>query len=432
MVLDNPSVIYGQSYNNHHHMQDFRGHNYILYHSTELNNALHRSSHSYRNLHVDDITVDKDTDMIKCTPSYEGAKQIGHYNLYNNIVINEDGTEKITDKKRINATTSSYSAGVKSTRSDTMVDEKYYFEGDLGGGSPMVLDCIDTGDWTKLEGVDFGKGIAKFEACLASTTAEGAIELFKDDPTKASNMIGKINVKNTGNIETYDTVSTTEIDHNVTGVHDLYFVFRGTDYRVASWKFEESPVAPATATPEATQVPEATKAPVTATNAPTSAPASAAPSATPAQTATKKPAVDTSKTYTVGKNIYKITDAAAKTADYAGPAKKTVKTAVIPAAVNIEGNTYKVTGVASGAFKGCTALTKVTVGKNVKSIGAAAFSGCKKLKTIVVKTSVLKKVGAKALSGIAAKAQVKVPKSKLKAYKKLFKGKGQGKKVKIK
>ena len=31
-VLDNPSTIYGESYNNHHHMQSFKGHNYIFYH----------------------------------------------------------------------------------------------------------------------------------------------------------------------------------------------------------------------------------------------------------------------------------------------------------------------------------------------------------------------------------------------------------------
>lgn len=402
MVLDNPSVIYGQSYNNHHHMQDFRGHHYILYHSTELNNALHRSSHQYRNLHVDEINVDKETDMITCTPSYEGAKQIGNYNLYKNIKIKEDGSEEITDDKTINATTTSYSAGVKSYRSDAMVDAVYN-EDSKCGGSPMVLDAIDTGDWTKLQGVDFGKGIKKFEAVVASTTTEGAIELFKDDPTKASNMIGKIQIKDTGDIESYDTISTTEIDHNVTGVHDLYFVFRGSDYRVASWKFEESPVAPATATPEPTAVVTATLAPA-ATQAPV---APASPS--PVQAAPEKTAVDTTKTYTVGKNKYKITDADAKTVDYAGPAKKNVKSVVIPGSVKIGGVSYKVTGIAAKAFK-----------------------GCKKVTTITVKATGLKKVGAKAFAGIAAKAKIKVPKGKLKDYKKLFKGKGQGKKVKIK
>ena len=65
-------------------------------------------------------------------------------------------------------------------------------------------------------------------------------------------------------------------------------------------------------------------------------------------------------------------------------------------------------------------------------IGAKAFNGCKSLKTIDIKSTVLSKVGAKAFSGINAKATIKVPKKKLAAYKKVLKGKGQGKRVRIK
>ena len=43
-----------------------------------------------------------------------------------------------------------------------------------------------------------------------------------------------------------------------------------------------------------------------------------------------------------------------------------------------------------------------------------------------------KNVGSKAFKGIHAKATIKVPKSKLKNYKKLLKARGVGKKAKIK
>ena len=66
------------------------------------------------------------------------------------------------------------------------------------------------------------------------------------------------------------------------------------------------------------------------------------------------------------------------------------------------------------------------------SIGAKSFNGCKSLKKIDIKSTVLKKIGAKAFSGINAKAVIKAPKKQLKAYKKVLKGKGQGKKVRIK
>ena len=72
-----------------------------------------------------------------------------------------------------------------------------------------------------------------------------------------------------------------------------------------------------------------------------------------------------------------------------------------------------------------------TVRQNIKEIGNKAFSGCKKLQKITIKSKQLKKVGAKAFKGIHKKAKIKVPKAKLKAYKKLLKGKGQAKSVKI-
>ena len=410
-ILDNPSVIYGQSYNNHHHMQSFKGHNYIFYHSTVLNNSLHRESHSYRNLHVDEIDIDENTDAISIEPSYEGAKQIENFDLY------RDFNKK---DKYINATTTSYSAGVNSVLSDELTTRVN--DGDnTSGGSPMALDNINTGDWTKIQGADLGNGPVKFEAVLASTTDEGAIEVFVDSPTKASNKIATLKVTNTGDIEKYESVSI-PVNTDVSGVHDLYFVFRGSDYRVASWKFEESSASPAVPSPSAPAA--------SATATPTSAP-TATPTTAPAATDAPK-SVDTSKTYKVGGSTYKITDAKAATVNYVAPAKKSVKSVSIPATVKIEGITYKVTGIAAKAFKGCSKLSKVTVGKNVKMIGAKAFNGCKSLKKIDVKSTVLKKVGAKAFSGINAKAAIKVPKKQLKAYKKVLKGKGQGKKVRIK
>lgn len=109
--------------------------------------------------------------------------------------------------------------------------------------------------------------------------------------------------------------------------------------------------------------------------------------------------------------IYKVTNVSKKTVEYVKPIKTSVTKAVIPATITLGGVTYKVTGIASKAFR-----------------------NCKKLKSITIKTTKLtaKSVGSKAFSGIAAKAVIKVPKSKVKAYKKILKNKGVGKKVTIK
>lgn len=99
--------------------------------------------------------------------------------------------------------------------------------------------------------------------------------------------------------------------------------------------------------------------------------------------------------------------------------------------VTLSNNT---TTIESKAFYKCTNLTSITIPAKISRIGSKAFYGCKKLKKITIKTTKLtsKKVGSQAFKGIASKATIKVPKKKLKAYKKLLKAKGVGSKVKIK
>ncbi|MCM1180463.1 MAG: leucine-rich repeat protein [Clostridium sp.] len=94
----------------------------------------------------------------------------------------------------------------------------------------------------------------------------------------------------------------------------------------------------------------------------------------------------------------------------------------------------KVTSIGERAFYKCTSITKITIPANVKTIGKEAFSGCKKLKTITIKTKKLtsKSVAKKAFKGVPSTVTVKVPKAKLKAYKKLLKSKGLSSKAKIK
>jgi hypothetical protein len=109
-----------------------------------------------------------------------------------------------------------------------------------------------------------------------------------------------------------------------------------------------------------------------------------------------------------------------------------IKKVVIPTTITIEGTVYKVTSIENGAFKNNKKITSIVIGKNVTSIGKEAFKGCSKLKTITVKSTKIKKVGRNALKGIEKNATIKVPKKKKTAYKKLLKGKGQKKSVKIK
>ena len=157
---------------------------------------------------------------------------------------------------------------------------------------------------------------------------------------------------------------------------------------------------------------------------------------------------------TIGKVKYKVTSSS--TVSYVSATSKSKKL-TIPSSVTIDGKKYSITAIASKAFKakknitsvtipktvitidaqafyGCKSLKKITIPASVKKIGKKAFYNCSKLTRIEIKTKKLtnKTVGAGAFDKINSSAIVKVPKSKLEAYKILLKKKGiKGKKQKI-
>ncbi len=139
-----------------------------------------------------------------------------------------------------------------------------------------------------------------------------------------------------------------------------------------------------------------------------------------------------SLTEPTSKNVYKVTKSAAKngTVELTKP-NKSKNSITVPDTVTFDGVTYKVTSISKNAFKNNKKLKKVTIGKNVSKINSSAFYGCKNLKTVTIKSTQLKTVGKNAFRGVHAKAKIKVPKSRLKSYKKLFAKKGQKRTVQI-
>ena len=112
--------------------------------------------------------------------------------------------------------------------------------------------------------------------------------------------------------------------------------------------------------------------------------------------------------------------------------EKNTASVTVPATIKLNGFTYSVTQIGNSAFAKSSKLKKVIIGKNVSIIGSKAFYQCKNLKTIRIKSTILKKVGAKAFSGTHKKLVIQVPKKQKKAYTKLLKSKGQSKQTKIK
>ena len=143
---------------------------------------------------------------------------------------------------------------------------------------------------------------------------------------------------------------------------------------------------------------------------------------------------------TSAKLRYKVTGT--KTVACVGTVDKKAKTIKIPKTITYRGITYKVTSIAKKAFWKNKVITTVSIGNNVKTIGDGAFYKCRKLKKVTIGTGLtsmgrhlfcganrnciiiiqsknLKRVDS-AIDHSVKNMIVKVPKSKVKAYKKLF------------
>lgn len=91
---------------------------------------------------------------------------------------------------------------------------------------------------------------------------------------------------------------------------------------------------------------------------------------------------DSNATYRVTKNNTKNREVEYVVSDIKG------KKVEIPESITINDQEYKVTAIASGAFKKNKTIEKVSIGANVKKIGSKAFYGCKNLTTVTMADSV--------------------------------------------
>jgi len=156
------------------------------------------------------------------------------------------------------------------------------------------------------------------------------------------------------------------------------------------------------------------------------------------------------RTYTVSGYRYKVTSItnSKKEVTFIGltAAKRKTATALnIKKTVKIKGITMKITAVGKNALKGNKKVRKVKIGNNVRTIGYGAFSRCTalknvtigtglqtmkghvfchdtKLKTITIKSTKLKRVNGTHVF-VKVKATIKVPASRVSAYRKLLRGK---------
>jgi arabinoxylan arabinofuranohydrolase len=101
----------------------------------------------------------------------------------------------------------------------------------------MDVTEIQSGDYIKVKGVDFGSGATSLDVRVASASSGGSIEVRLE--SKTGTLVGTCAVASTGGAQTWAT-KTCPIS-GASGVHDLFFVFTGGGagslFNFNWWKF---------------------------------------------------------------------------------------------------------------------------------------------------------------------------------------------------
>lgn len=144
------------------------------------------------------------------------------------------------------------------------------------------------------------------------------------------------------------------------------------------------------------------------------------------------------ETVAIGGVLYQITKSDAQNGTAAVLKFQNVKQTkvVIPATLEKNGYTFRITEIKANAFKGMKSLKKAEIGKNIIKIGKSAFFKCSKLKNIKFTNKKAPQMGKKAWKGISPKCKMTVPKKmtakQLRKFKNNVKKAGAGKNVAVK
>ncbi len=208
-ILRNPGYYYEVGGNNHHAVFQFKDQWYITYHTRMLEKA-QGVLHGYRSTSIDEFTMGEDGTIGDIPMTNNGRKQVGTMDPY----------------QTINAATFAVMGGVNTAPADEV--SKEYHCGN------MLLTEINSGDFVKLQGVEFGStGAKKVIATVKSNGQEGAIRVSTG--AADGDVAGYIPVKADENETTTVEV---DLDKAITGLQDVYFTFYGEGYEVVDWRFE--------------------------------------------------------------------------------------------------------------------------------------------------------------------------------------------------
>jgi arabinoxylan arabinofuranohydrolase len=195
--------------NNHHSIFQFNGGWYHAYHNRLVATQAGVPTTYRRNLGLERLDFNSDGSIQQVTYTTDGVPQLANLDPY----------------VRVEAETINAQSGIET-------------EPCSEGG--MDVTDLQSGDWTKVRGVDFGaSGAAAFSASVASVASGGSIELRLDSP--GGPLIGACTVPDTGGAQSW-ALTTCPVS-GATGIHDLYLQFIGDSpllFNVDYWQFTPS------------------------------------------------------------------------------------------------------------------------------------------------------------------------------------------------
>lgn len=193
------------AFTNHVGVADYKGNSYLFYHTGKLPGG----GGFGRSVAVERFEYNADGTFPLIYATDDGVDPVGTLNPY----------------KRTEAETMAFSRGVKSEPNAT---------------TGIYIADIHDGDYIKVRAVDFGHNSPKkFHVAAASARRGGTIEVRLD--SIGGSIIAKVDVPSTGGWEQWKRLKCNTTGY-VSGVHDLYFVFKGRKgcklFNLDWWRFD--------------------------------------------------------------------------------------------------------------------------------------------------------------------------------------------------
>ena len=207
-----------RSSGNHPGIIDYKGRSYVFGFNYAILKQTMSKHYERRSICLENITYNADGTIQKLPFwSTMGIKQLGTLNPYN----------------RTEAETIAYSEGLK-TESATEWERNVAWDKGKKIADRLFVTSINNGDYLKVQGVNFYKGATSVDVSIASLKG-GKIEIHTDKIDGP--VLGTIDVTTSAEGDLWKTITTPV--KNIKGVHDLFFVFRGTNelFNFDWWKF---------------------------------------------------------------------------------------------------------------------------------------------------------------------------------------------------